>query len=127
MFELPFHGLDQPERLLVSTHHDLAGFQIRQRDPPVLLPEPGFYFRVAHDDELPVLLIRPGRRLHGKAEQLQDHLVVDRIRTQAPDRALRRHRLDEIHVTVLGHEKNSSSAYASLLKNQASVTCPLSM
>src|SRR5439155_190108 len=52
---------------------------------------------VAYDDEVPVLRVRPRRRLERQLDEVEDERVVHRVGLQAADRPLRPHRVLERH------------------------------
>jgi hypothetical protein len=97
VLDLPLHGLEDPERLLVGLQPSTEP-AIQSPRPSVLRGQGRLHSAILDDDELPVLAVRARWRFESELETSKNDTVVDGIGQDAADCSLGEHRLGERHV-----------------------------
>jgi hypothetical protein len=97
VFGLPVCGSDNALGRFIMTTPD-AKTSVESPRSAILRGEIVLDVGIRDDNELPVLAVSSGRCFERQLDTSQNDVVVDRVGTEASDRALRQHRVLERHV-----------------------------
>src|SRR5438034_5655195 len=94
---LPLDGVEDALHARIAAHRTASDRAVDAEHSTVETAEALLHRAVAYDDEVPVLRVRPRRRLERQLDEVEDERVVHRVGLQAADRPLRPHRVLERH------------------------------